>query len=71
MFVASDGLFNGLSEDVYADIPLTTINLLTTGKHTLYVRGKDAAGNWGATNSTILTIDRTAPAILSINRVES
>ena len=53
-FAATDGVFNAPSEAGYADIPLTTINQLSTGNHTIYVHGKDAAGNWGATSTTIL-----------------
>ena len=48
-FVPSDGAFNSATETGYADIPLATINALSAGNHTIYVRGKDAAGNWGAT----------------------
>ncbi|MCG3211509.1 MAG: hypothetical protein FOGNACKC_05155 [Anaerolineae bacterium] len=69
-FIATDGSFNSLSENVYADIPLTTIIQLSAGNHTIYVHGKDAAGNWGATSSTILVIDKTPPSIVSINRVD-
>ena len=54
--LALDGSFNSLTESSYTDIPLTTISTLSTGNHTIYVRGKDAAGNWGATSSTILAI---------------
>ncbi len=70
VMVATDGAFNSLSEAVYGDIPLTTIVQLSAGAHTLYAHGKDAAGNWGAISSTVLTIDKTAPLILSINRVD-
>ncbi len=69
-FVATDGTFDEVNDPAYAEIPLTTINLLTTGDHTIYVHGKDAAGNWGTTASTILVIERTPPAILSINRAD-
>jgi FtsP/CotA-like multicopper oxidase with cupredoxin domain len=57
----TDGLFNGGTEGGYADISLPNISLLTSGNHTFYVRGKDAAGNWGATVTTVLLIDKTAP----------
>ena len=68
-FAATDGVFNAPSETGYADIPLTTINQLSTGNHTIYVHGKDAVGNWGATSTTILVIDRTAPTVVGITRV--
>ena len=65
-FVATDGVFNAASETGYADVPLTTINLLSAGNHTIYVHGKDAVGNWGATASVILLIDKTAPTFTGI-----
>ena len=70
-FAASDGSFNSLSETSFADIPLTTIIQLSNGNHTLYVHGKDAAGNWGATSSTILVVDKIAPAISSITTLDA
>lgn len=68
-FIPGDGIWNGASETGYADIPLATINALSAGNHTLYVHGKDAAGNWGATATTILLIDKTAPTFTSISLV--
>ena len=56
------------SETGYADVPLATINALSPGNHTIYVRGKDAAGNWGATrHRRPLLIDKTAPTFTSIS----
>ena len=49
---ATNGPFDAPSENVYADIPLTTIAALSNGSHTIYVHGRDAAGNWGATATT-------------------
>jgi len=69
-FVATDGVFNEVNDPGYADIPLTTINQLPVGPNTIYVHGKDAAGNWGATSTITLDIERTLPAILSITRVD-
>jgi hypothetical protein len=66
IFLPTDGLFNSLSETGYADIPLATIAGLSNGNHTIYVHAKDAAGNWGATSTTVLVIDKTAPTISSI-----
>jgi hypothetical protein len=62
-FVASDGVWNTNVEAGYVDIPLVNINALTNGNHTLYVRGRDSAGNWGATGTVVLVIDRTAPTV--------
>jgi len=62
-FTPLDGLFNSGTEGAYAFIPLSTINALPIGTHTIWVRGKDAAGNWGATASDTLTIDKTKPTV--------
>ena len=48
-------------------IPAATVAALTAGNHTVYVRAKDAAGNWGATISTVLIIDRTPPTFSGIS----
>ena len=48
------------------DIPLSTVNLLSTGNHTIYVRAQDAAGNWGAFATTTLLVDKIAPTLTSI-----
>ncbi|RPJ27593.1 MAG: hypothetical protein EHM33_07495 [Chloroflexi bacterium] len=69
-FIANDGVFNSPSESGYADIPLVVINSLTSGNHTIHVHGKDSAGNWGALGTVALEIDRTPPAIISIDRVD-
>jgi hypothetical protein len=61
-----DGRLDSMTENVYADIPLATINALSSGNHTLYVHGKDAAGNWGATTALQYLIDRTAPTFTSL-----
>jgi hypothetical protein len=51
--------------------PVTTINTLSEGNHDIYVRGKDALGNWGtAVKATVpLLIDKTRPTALTISRV--
>jgi hypothetical protein len=64
--IPADGQFSSLSEAGYADIPLTTINQLSAGSHTIHVHGKDAAGNWGATATVNLVLDKTAPTISSV-----
>jgi hypothetical protein len=69
VFIATDGIFNSPAESGYSDIPLAVVGTLTVGNHTIYVHAKDAAGNWGATSTTILVIDKTRPTVLSINRV--
>jgi hypothetical protein len=66
-FSPSDGAFNGATETVYVDVPLTTIGALSAGNHTIYVRGRDAVGNWGATATVVLLIDKTAPTFTGIS----
>jgi len=70
-FVPSDGVWNSATEVGTSDIPLTTIAALANGPHTIYVRGKDAVGNWGAAGTTILTIDKTVPTISSVTLTPS
>ena len=67
-FIPSDGAWGGAAEGVYIDIPLATINTLSNGNHTIYVRGRDATGVWSViapASSTVLLIDRTAPTFTS------
>jgi hypothetical protein len=52
----TDGSFNATTEAAFGDIPLTTVRQLSPGGHPVYVRARDASGNWGAAASTILTI---------------
>ncbi len=66
-FVPSDGVWNGATETGYGDIPLADINVLSVGNHTIYVRGKDAVGNWGAMASVTILIDKTAPTFTGIS----
>jgi hypothetical protein len=63
---AADGAFSTPTENAYLDIPLTTVRQMTDGPHTLYVRGKDAAGNWGSAGTTVLTVDKTGPSIAGV-----
>lgn len=77
-FVAADGLWNSVTEMGYADIPLANVNALSVGNHTIYVRGRDALGNWGSPSpatttltwpagaKVVLVIDKTPPTLTSI-----
>ena len=60
---AADGAFNAATENVYTDIPLATVRTMTNGTHPLYVRGRDAAGNWGPATSVNFLVDRAGPAV--------
>ncbi|MEZ5409252.1 MAG: multicopper oxidase domain-containing protein [Acidimicrobiales bacterium] len=64
--LVSDGAWDETTESVYGDIPLATVASLSNGDHTIWVRGKDAAGNWGAATDTTLTIDKAAPTFAGI-----
>jgi arylsulfatase A-like enzyme len=44
----ADGNFNSSTEPFHVRIPLSTLANLAPGEHTLYVRGRDIAGNWGS-----------------------
>jgi FtsP/CotA-like multicopper oxidase with cupredoxin domain len=50
---AFDGAFDSASEQLVAAINVQNWRL---GDYTLYVRAKDAAGNWGAPSSVVLTV---------------
>lgn len=58
---AADGTFSDPVEAGYADIPLTTVRTLSNGEHRIWVRAKDAAGNWGALEMTIFAVDKVGP----------
>jgi hypothetical protein len=58
----SDGSFNAKFEQVEAVIDTS---VLATGRHTIYVRGQDAQGNWGPISAAFLYVfnPETAPVI--------
>jgi hypothetical protein len=51
-----DGVFDETSEGAYYNIPIVNFIVLRQGVHTLYMHGKDAAGNWGATTAVTMTV---------------
>jgi carboxypeptidase T len=62
---ASDGSFTSTSEAVTGSIPTTG---LTAGRHTIYVRGRNAGGFWGPVSALFLTIGTpTTTTLLSDN----
>lgn len=65
-----DGVFDETSEGAYYNIPIVNFIVLRQGVHTLYVRGRDAAGNWGATVPVTVTvwkgINDTAGPIITV-----
>lgn len=58
---ASDGAFDSSREALTADIPADVLSNLSAGTHTVYVKAKDAAGNWTNLVSVQFTIDRSLP----------
>jgi carboxypeptidase T len=59
---AADGSFNSTVEAVTAAIDSSG---LSTGRHLVYVRGRDAAGNWGAFSAVFLEVE--APCAYDVN----
>lgn len=53
---ASDGAFSSNNENVTASINTSGLSL---GRHTLFVRSRDASGNWGPVSAVFVTV--TAP----------
>ena len=50
---ASDGSFDGVTENVTASVD---VSALPEGDYTLFVHGQDSEGNWGGTDSVVLTV---------------
>ena len=58
---ATDGTFDSATEQVEGTIGAAVLAALTPGQHTVYVRGQDSAGNWGAYNLIALSADNAGP----------
>ncbi len=58
-----DGKLDSNGEAFYGLIPLTQVKALADGTHHVYVRGQDAAGNWGPLFAVNLVVDKTAPVL--------
>ncbi len=65
---ASDGAFNATTEGVTGSINTSSLAL---GKHIVYVRGQDAAGNWGAISAEYLVITNGSSGGGTLTEVES
>jgi len=57
---ASDGNFNSSTENLSASIDTAGMSL---GKHLIFLRSRDTAGNWGAVSATYLTLSDEAPPV--------
>lgn len=64
--MATDSVFDQGTENAYAFIPLSTIALLSSGPHSVYVHGMDGAGNWGSVGSATLIVDKDAPVVANL-----
>jgi FtsP/CotA-like multicopper oxidase with cupredoxin domain len=59
---AVDLAFDSNPEDVEGTVSMATLGTLSSGNHTIFVRGQDANGNWGPFLSMVLNLDKTGPA---------
>lgn len=57
MMLPADGTFNATREVATATIDTTGLN---NGRHTIFVEGQDADGNWGVPTAIFLEIDASA-----------
>jgi FtsP/CotA-like multicopper oxidase with cupredoxin domain len=64
--VARRAVFDGSPRTGYADVPLSTVAQLAEGAHPIWLRGRDAAGNWGAAVSAPLVVDRLPPVVSGV-----
>jgi len=67
---AVDTLFDSTSEAVTGTIIAATLASLSSGNHTIFVRGQDSAmpvGNWGPFVSVVLNLDKTGPATTGLS----
>ena len=63
VFVATDGAFNATTESAYGTFPLSQLVGYKDGTFTVWVHGKDAAGNWGPLTATTFVVDKSAPTV--------
>jgi len=61
--IAMSGGFGSPTTSVNATISAATLTGLTLGGHTIYVRGQDSAGNWGAFKSITLSLETITPPL--------
>ncbi|HEY3437960.1 MAG TPA: hypothetical protein VGK35_09750, partial [Actinotalea sp.] len=61
--VPVDGAMDGQTETLYGLIPISQVRVLTNGTHHVFVRGQDAAGNWGVLFGVDLLVDKAAPVL--------
>ena len=64
--IASDGAFGSPTEGVTASID---VSLWDVGQYTLYVHGKDAVCNWGATEPVVLNVTEESSNIMYVESI--
>jgi alkaline phosphatase D len=64
--LATTDEWNGPSVDVLAQLPASVIAQLWNGKKTLYIHGRDAAGNWGPLVAAKVINDHQGPPTVGI-----
>ena len=63
---ASDAAFDTATEAVTSTTGQIDTTTWAAGTHTVFVRGRDALGNWGPYASATVAIDRTGPTISAL-----
>ena len=63
----SDNTFDSSTERITASIDVSSG--WAVGQYTLYVRGQDAEGNWGATESVVLEISEAPSTIMVVDSI--
>jgi hypothetical protein len=53
----------GASATLAGLVPARKVRRLVDGRHSLFVRARDGAGNWGPVRTVVLPVDRAAPGI--------
>ncbi len=64
---AVDTLFDSTLEVVEGTISSATLAGLSSGNHTIFVRGQDLNGNWGSFLSITLNLDKTGPTTTGLS----
>jgi hypothetical protein len=65
--IAVDGSMDQTTEAVYGLLPISAVRSLSNGSHTVYVRGRDAAGSWGDLFAVELVVDKVAPSLTGLS----
>ncbi|MDP1806587.1 MAG: multicopper oxidase domain-containing protein, partial [Acidimicrobiales bacterium] len=63
---ATDLAFDEVTEPVTTATGAIDTTSWTSGTHTIYVRARDLAGNWGAYASTTITLDKAGPTVSAL-----